>query len=241
MKSNAELKQEAKEMLAGRWKDAILLNLVPTVIAIIALVVMLLIFAIPAYLLWNSNIIQNSMNDGMLNRSMDLDFGQSGGSGFFSGIIGTFFAVGISWTFLDVLRQKKTTIEPFKDVFKGFQAPYGIGILVIYLLSSIFIFFWTLLFIIPGIIKGYSYSQAYFIYYDEYTQTGVAPRYLDSITKSRQLMDGFKAQLFFLDLSFIGWHILCIFTLGIGYLWLVPYMSATKAAFYNNLAKPLAI
>lgn len=240
MKSNAQLKQEAKEMLAGRWKEAILLNLVPTVIAIIAAIVILVILAIPAYFLWNNNIIQDSMNNGTINQSLDLDFGQSGGSGFFSGIIGTFFAVGISWTFLDVLRQKKTTIVPFKDVFKGFQAPYGIGILVIYLLTSIFISLWSLLFIIPGIIKSYSYSQAYFIYYDEYVETGTPPRYLAMITKSRQLMDGFKTQLFLLDLSFIGWHILSIFTLGIGYLWLVPYISSTKAAFYNNLAKPIA-
>ena len=52
-------------------------------------------------------------------------------------------------------------------------------------------------------------------------------------------MDGYKAQLFILNLSFIGWHILSIFTLGIGYLWLTPYISATKAAFYNNLIQPL--
>ncbi len=239
MKSNAELKQEAKEMLAGRWKEAILLNLVPTIVTVAAVLVVLLIVALPAFLLWNTNIIQNSFNDGTLNSSLDLDFGQSGGSSFFSGIIGTFFYVGISWTFLDLLRHKKTTIVPFKDVFRGFQAPYGIGILVIYLFSSIFIFFWSLLFIIPGIIKQYSYSQAYLIYYDEYSQTGVPPKYLDSITKSRQIMDGYKAQLFILDLSFIGWHILSIFTLGIGYLWLTPYISATKAAFYNNLIQPL--
>ena len=239
MKSNAELKQEAKEMLAGRWKEAILLNLVPTIVTVAAVLVVLLIVALPAFLLWNTNIIQNSLNDGTLNSSLDLDFGQSGGSSFFSGIIGTFFYVGISWTFLDLLRHKKTTIVPFKDVFRGFQAPYGIGILVIYLFSSIFIFFWSLLFIIPGIIKHYSYSQAYLIYYDEYSQTGVPPKYLDSITKSRQIMDGYKAQLFILNLSFIGWHILSIFTLGIGYLWLTPYISATKAAFYNNLIQPL--
>lgn len=50
-------------------------------------------------------------------------------------------------------------------------------------------------------------------------------------------MDGFKAKLFFLDLSFIGWHFLSIITFGIGYLWLTPYISATKAAFYQNLPK----
>ncbi|HRL51948.1 MAG TPA: hypothetical protein PLU84_06415, partial [Enterococcus aquimarinus] len=63
MKSNAELKQEAKEMLAGRWKEAILLNLVPTIVMVAAVLVVLFIVALPAFLLWNTNIIQNSFND----------------------------------------------------------------------------------------------------------------------------------------------------------------------------------
>ena len=50
-------------------------------------------------------------------------------------------------------------------------------------------------------------------------------------------MKGYKGQLFILDLSFIGWHILAIMTAGIGYLWLTPYISTTKAAFYDNLPK----
>ncbi|HAX1154783.1 TPA: DUF975 family protein, partial [Enterococcus faecium] len=55
----------------------------------------------------------------------------------------------------------------------------------------------------------------------------------------RKLMDGYKGQLFWLDLSFIGWHILALATAGIGYLWLSPYISATKAAFYEQLPKDI--
>ena len=102
---------------------------------------------------------------------------------------------------------------------------------------SIFTFLWSLLFIIPGIVKSYAYSQAYYIYYDTYQTTGQTPGYLDTITASRRIMDGHKGQLFWLDLSFIGWHLLAVLTLGIGYLWLSPYIAATKAAFYEELPK----
>ncbi|MHC5269147.1 DUF975 family protein [Enterococcus sp. LJL98] len=229
MKSNAELKQEAKEMLAGRWKDAVLMNLVPAAIAII-LVILFMIIAVPAVMFLNSNT-------STIDASANFNPGSSSGSSFFGGIIGAFFTAGITWTFLDILRNPSLKIEPFKDIFLGFKSPYAGGIVIIYLLSSIFTFLWALLFIIPGIIKQYAYSQAYYVYYDAYENTGVAPSYLDAITESRRLMDGFKGQLFILDLSFIGWHILCLFTLGIGYLWLTPYIHATKAAFYKQLAE----
>lgn len=48
-------------------------------------------------------------------------------------------------------------------------------------------------------------------------------------------MKGFKLKLFLLYLSFIGWGILCVVTLGIGFLWLTPYINASKAVFYDNL------
>ncbi|AOF48100.1 MAG: DUF975 family protein [Tetragenococcus halophilus] len=230
MKSNAELRAEARQMLKGRWKESVLMNLVPVLItfAIIAII------TIPAILFLSQNF-QAINEPTAYNTGSDGSSGSS--SGFISGLITTFFTVAMSWTFLDILRGKKEIIRPFRDVFRTFRAPYALAVLVIYLLTAIFQFLWTLLLVIPGIIKGYSYSQSYFIYYDTYEKTGETPRYLDSITASRHLMDGFKAKLFFLDLSFIGWHILSFLTLGIGYLWLMPYIYATKAAFYDSLPK----
>ncbi|MEL5940109.1 DUF975 family protein, partial [Tetragenococcus halophilus] len=220
MKSNAELRAEARQMLKGRWKESVLMNLVPVLItfAIIAII------TIPAILFLSQNF-QAINEPTAYNTGSDGSSGSS--SGFISGLITTFFTVAMSWTFLDILRGKKEIIRPFRDVFRTFRAPYALAVLVIYLLTAIFQFLWTLLLVIPGIIKGYSYSQSYFIYYDTYEKTGETPRYLDSITASRHLMDGFKAKLFFLDLSFIGWHILSFLTLGIGYLWLMPYIYAT--------------
>ena len=97
-------------------------------------------------------------------------------------------------------------------------------------LTGLFIMLWSLLFIIPGIIKTYSYAMTYFIIADD-PDVGT----LEAITRSRQLMDGNKWRLFCLSLRFIGWWILCLFTLGIGFLWLWPYMMAATAAFYRDV------
>ncbi|MBR5241893.1 MAG: DUF975 family protein, partial [Clostridia bacterium] len=72
--------------------------------------------------------------------------------------------------------------------------------------------------------------MAYYIKLDhpEYTPT-------EAITESRKLMDGNKMRLFCLHLSFIGWAIVCLFTFGIGTFWLIPYMNAANAEFYQDL------
>ncbi len=231
MLSSKELKQQAKDSLRGRWGQAVLLNLIPTLIAI----AIILIFALPAALL-----VLNSANDPATIQDMANRTGggaTSGGGGIVSSIISALFMSGISWTYLDVLRGNKTQIEPFKDAFRGFSGLFIGGVILLALLTTIFTSLWALLLVIPGIIKSYSYSQSYFIYYDVVTETGEKPGVLDTITASRKLMDGYKGKLFWLDLTFIGWHILAMLTAGIGYLWLNPYISATKAAFYNELPK----
>lgn len=84
--------------------------------------------------------------------------------------------------------------------------------------------------IIPGIIASISYSLAQYIMLDE---PNLSP--MDCIRKSKEMMKGHKGECFCLALSFIGWIILGIFTLGILYFWLVPYMSVTMCNFYNKL------
>lgn len=230
MLSSKELKQQAKDSLRGRWGQAVLLNLIPTLIAI----AIILIIAVPTALLAVSVYNDPTAVQDMANNTGS---GASSGGGIISSIISALFMSGISWTYLDLLRGTKTQIEPFKDAFRGFSGVFIVGIILVALLTAIFTTLWTLLLIIPGIIKSYSYSQSYFIYYDIVTDTGEKPGVLDTITASRKLMDGYKGKLFWLDLTFIGWHILAMLTLGIGYLWLNPYISATKAAFYNELPK----
>lgn len=235
MKTRAELKSEAKGVLRGRWKDSVLMCLVPTLVSIAIVLLLFFLLIIPII-----TFAQNNPDFMSGNANYDGNSGGGGGS-FLGGIIGAIFSAGISWTFLDLYREKRQDIRPFSDAFRGFAGPVVLGVICLYVITTVFISLWTLLLIVPGIIKGYSYSQTYFVYYDAFEETGVRPGFLNSITRSRQLMNGYKGQLFLLDLSFIGWHILAILTLGIGYLWLTPYITATKAAFYDNLPKTATV
>lgn len=98
------------------------------------------------------------------------------------------------------------------------------------LLVGVFTFLWTLLLIIPGIIKSLAYSMTPFILKD-YPELSAN----QAINLSMKMMEGRMFDLFYLYLSFIGWGILALFTLGIGYLWLMPYMYTSMASFYQNV------
>ncbi|EMW5328256.1 DUF975 family protein [Enterococcus faecalis] len=231
MKTTTELKSEAKEVLKGRWKESVMLCLIPLLIrmAITLLLFLLLVIPMITFIKHNPDFFSG-------NTSYELDF-ENGIHSFVSGIVSTLFNIGISWTFLDILRGRKKRIRPLMDGLRAFAKPFILGAIGLYLLTFVFSVFWLLLLVIPGIVKSYSYSQVYFIYYDVFEEKGTRPSLLACITKSRNIMNGYKRKLFLLDLSFIGWHILAILSLGIGYLWLIPYIYTTKAVFYENLLK----
>lgn len=115
------------------------------------------------------------------------------------------------------------------DVFSQFHR-FGDGFCLRFL-ENLFITLWTFLFIIPGIVKTYAYAMAPFILAENPHMTA-----RQALRASCDLMEGHKAELFFLELSFIGWSLLSVFTLGIGILWLNPYTNAARAAFYRNLS-----
>lgn len=96
------------------------------------------------------------------------------------------------------------------------------------ILIGIFTYLWSLLFIIPGIIAQYRYSQALYLLTEHPHMS--AP---EAIDLSKQMMNGHKMEYFVLQLSFVGWMLLGGFTLGLLYLWLVPYMTATMTQYYN--------
>lgn len=116
----------------------------------------------------------------------------------------------------------------FSDLFSQFNR-FGQAFLM-QLLRGLFIFLWTLLLIIPGIIATYSYAMTPYILYENPDMSAS-----DAIRKSKELMKGNKWRLFCLNFSFFGWAVLCIFTCGIGFLWLKPYQEAAFAAFYRDL------
>ena len=99
-----------------------------------------------------------------------------------------------------------------------------------YLLMEIKVALWTFLFIIPGIVKAFAYALTPFLLVDCPELSA-----LQCIKLSNQMMKGHKFDLFYLYLSFIGWMLLSILTLGIGLLWLVPYMQTSMASFYLDV------
>lgn len=117
-----------------------------------------------------------------------------------------------------------------KDEFSYFQ--YFGKALGLRIVTSIFIFLWTLLLIVPGIIASYRYAMATYIL-AEHPEMGI----MEAIEASKQMMDGNKWALFCLDFSFIGWALLSACTLGIGDLFLNPYTRMATAHFYLNLSR----
>ena len=114
------------------------------------------------------------------------------------------------------------------DIFEGYKQFFSIVSVI--LVSGFFIMLWTLLLIIPGVIKAISYTQILRVKKDNPEMKA-----LDCINESKYLMEGYKMEYFVLRLSFIGWSLLSVFTLGILGFWLLPYMETTYAEFYDKL------
>ncbi|MFD9625228.1 DUF975 family protein [Peribacillus muralis] len=160
------------------------------------------------------------------------------GSPLWSDIFGTVLSIilipltiATTWFYLNLVRDGNPDIPDVFSIYKDGKTSFKlIGASI---LQGIFIFLWSLLLIIPGIIKSLAYSQLFFLLKDH-------PQYtvLEAISESRKKMNGLKWKYFLMNLSFIGWGILCIFTLGIGLIWLIPYIGTTLAAFYNELIVP---
>ena len=97
-------------------------------------------------------------------------------------------------------------------------------------LRDLYTCLWTFLLVIPGIVKGISYSMTPFILAEHPEMSAQ-----DAIRMSMDLMDGHKMDYFWLCLTFFGWDLLAVLTLNIGYLLLNPYRNAAIAAFYREL------
>ena len=151
-------------------------------------------------------------------------------SSFIVGIIlAGVFAIGVSRTVLDVVRGRDEKAQ-LEKVFSGFTDNHVGDNIILGVLIFVFEFLWSLLFIIPGIIKHYAYSMSYFIKIDHPEMEAN-----DCITESRKLMKGHKWQLFVFDLSFIGWYIVGMLCLGVGVLWVNVYYRTALAEFYRAL------
>lgn len=114
------------------------------------------------------------------------------------------------------------------DAFSGFD-DFWSAFKVMFLMG-LFTFLWSLLFVIPGIVKAYSYSMAPAILAENKGKPA-----LECINESKKLTEGHKMELFVLDLSFIGWMLLSSITFGIAGIYVIPYMTATEINAYRWL------
>ena len=141
-----------------------------------------------------------------------------------SGVL--FFAYSIFC--LELIKSKRASLGAFfGGIFKHFFKKWGASLLV-----SLYTCLWSLVFLIPGMVKSYSYAMTPYIMHEK-PDMGIN----DAITKSRQMMNGYKWKLFCLDLSFTGWMLLSILTLGVALVYAWPYYNAAKAAFYKEIRK----
>ncbi|ADK07842.1 TPA: DUF975 family protein [Bacillus anthracis] len=204
-----DLKGEALDSLEGKWGLAVGATL------LISILIMIFSFSIE----WGfSTVIGGKETSGSVKMNI-LTF-------FITGPL----TLGGYYLALNIFRENESSIG---NIFIWFsEGNRFLKSFLLYLLVNLYLFLWMLLFIIPGIIKSFSYAMTYFIINDH-------PEYSinQAITESRRMMDGHKMEYFILCLSFIGWFILSCITLGIGFLWLIPYFYTTSAAFYEEIAE----
>lgn len=134
-------------------------------------------------------------------------------------------ALGAAIFSLSVSRNKEAKLE---QIFEGFR--FFSKAMAAYLLIILYVVLWALLLIIPGIIAALSYSMVFYLLADD---ASLKPH--EALNLSKKMMDGYKWKLFYLFLRFLLLALLCVLTLGIGFLWLVPYMNITMAEFYEDI------
>lgn len=206
MKSNQYYKNEALSALRGNWANAL--------VATIILVALALFFS-------SNDAINSYYQRVVINPFIGYSLT------FISMFVLLPLAVGYSNSMRVLLETGDNRLAN-----NSFSLGFGNWLHVVWgmILSTIYIFLWTLLLIIPGIIKSYSYALTPYILVEHPEMSAN-----EAIEESMRLMDGHKFDLFYLQLSFIGWAILSILSLGLGFFWLIPYQMTAQAAFYRDI------
>jgi len=161
-------------------------------------------------------------------------------AGAFSGLFFTALVVGALWFLLgSIIRVGYARFnlelvdrgkEPDLNGLFGYFSHWK-NVVLTALLQGLYVFLWSLLLVIPGIVASYSYAMTGYILAEcpELTPG-------EALERSKEMMSGNRFRLFCLQFSFIGWSLLCALTLGIGNLWLTPYRQAATAAFYREIS-----
>ncbi|MBR5095702.1 MAG: DUF975 family protein [Treponema sp.] len=211
-------KKAAKAQLSGRWKVPVLSTLLLSAIVMIFVIAMGLIFPDQVH-------VDFSAGAGSLNYGVHGDSAPT--------IFSIFIcAVAVVFIFAQKVLFERMSKDPepvlFGDVLEGvgswFMAVRG------FLWFLLWVWLWSLLFVIPGIVKRYSYSMMFYIM-AENPNVGVCK----AMKISKELTRGYKGDLFFTDLTFIPLYLLCGLSMGIGFLWFSPYYQATYTKIYHAL------
>ena len=140
--------------------------------------------------------------------------------------LGSFIGVGYAKFNLNLVDKKNAAFETLFEYFSHWKTTT-----IARLLRALYVFLWSLLFIIPGIVAGFSYAMTDYILAEDPELTAD-----EAISQSKSIMMGNKWRFFCLQFSFIGWDILATLAFGIGHLWLTPYKQAAYAAFYREVS-----
>lgn len=219
--SRKRVKFTAKKQLAGHFLDAIKANL----IVILYTVFQTFLLLLQVYLL-----VLAYLQDGQI-----LYFNQQ--SSLFSTVITSTIAMiftwSAKWTIIDYFQNPKAKIN-WRQSIQAFQLGHFFATAMLALVQNILIFLWSLL-VIPAFVKPFSYSQTYYAYKMDLLFDRQQKSLTDYISISRRVMDGRKMELFNLELSFIGWHVLGIATLGLGYIFIVPYLNTCRVVYSSQV------
>ncbi|MGF9955027.1 DUF975 family protein [Bacillus mycoides] len=233
----SDLKKGALSSLNGRWGlgvgSTFLNYLIPAASMYLIGIVVFLIFGLFVDVIGPENLVYYSYGEPKLNFGVILSQIIIWAIIFILYIVvQSVMSYGYYNITLGLAKNESTTIG---DLFAGFKSNNIFRAMKLGILQTIFIFLWSLLFIIPGIIKFFSYSMAYYIMLEDPECTAS-----EAIKKSKAMMKGHKLDLLITWLSFIGWFILGslvgIFTLNLPYLWISPYYTTTVSHFYLKLA-----
>jgi len=138
---------------------------------------------------------------------------------------------GLNNIYLKVARLKSAV---YKDIAVGFNPNELQKNLVTGLLALMWIILYTLLLIIPGIIKSYEYSQIFYVALDKPNLSSK-----EVLAESSRIMNGNKAKLFSLQLSFIGWGLLVLITFGLASIYVTPLYRMALTEFYLEINNDL--
>lgn len=213
MKTNSEIRQEALSIMKGNWSSGVIVTLV--FLVVVAACALMTSFAGSCLgSIGGGKTVAEAISE-MLYIVVSI-------------LVFYPFAMSIIMLFLSFVQRGESL--SVKGLMQAFKSPYYGKSIGLYLLIAIFTALWTLLLIVPGIIKSLSYALAPYILAENPELTAN-----QAINKSMAMMKGYKMQLFLISLGYALLSLLSIVALGIPLLWLYPYYQVVMAKFYEEV------